>query len=509
MSRKLALRWLTVLLALGLLASACGGRDDDEGTTNTDSTDQSDDADDSAGDGDGDDAGDSDAGDDADAGDGDGDGDAAGGDDDSEEPEEPVDPCANVTLEATEIGVSEDTIKVIVMADVDSPLAPGLFQGAVDGAEAWADKVNADGGLACREVDVEFHDSKLTPATTVEGFLKACESALALVGTTVLFALDTEDLNSCADQAGDPTGVPDIGYITTEVAHQCSENSFLLSRPGAACPYTGGDRDYSAVVGPMSVLSDILGTEFNGLFLIPGDLPSTVASAVPQIEAQEEIGVTWDGRLSVSGAATQAEFGPFVTLMRDNDSNYVYNGSNDQAMLKMKREAALQGIDTDAVTWLCTLSCYTPAFIEEGGEDAEGVYVWSFFVPFEEADTNEQLSIFMDNIGTDFPQAWAAGAWIDGLLFEQAVNAIVDRDGPNGITRASLLDELGGVTTFDADGWWSTTDFTTTNSIGSCFMVMQVQNGEYVRVHPEERGTLDCSIDALAVTANPDEFAPD
>ncbi|GJM38270.1 MAG: hypothetical protein DHS20C19_16370 [Acidimicrobiales bacterium] len=481
MSKRILFRWLSAVLALGLMASACGSDRDDAavGTTTTaaPTTTQAPDG--------------------------------GGGETTTTTEAAEADPCEGVTLEATEIGVSEDTIKVIIMADVDSPLAQGLFQGSVDGVMAWAEKVNADGGLACREVEVEFHDTKLTPATTVEGFLKACESALALVGTTVLFALDTSDLNTCDDQAGNPIGVPDIGYITTEVAHQCSPNSFLLSRPGAECPYEGGPRDYTAAVGAPAVLAENLGVDFNGVFIVPGDLPSTIASAVPQTAAQEEIGVTWDGVFGVSGSATQTEFGPLVTTMRDNNSNFVYNGSNDQAMLKLKREAALQDLDVDAVTWLCSLSCYTPAFIEQGGGDAEGVYVWSFFVPFEEADTNEELGTFMDNIGTDFPPAWAAGAWIDGLLFEDAVNAIVDRDGPNGVTRQAVIDELTTVTTFDAGGWWSTTDFTTTNTIGSCFMVMQVQDGEYVRVHPEERGTLDCSIDAVAVTADPDAFALD
>ena len=490
MSKKILFRWLAAVLALGLMASACGSDRDDDADAGDATTTTTEAADDGSG---GDDSGDDDSGDAT----------------TTTTEAAATDPCDGVALEATEIGVTEDTIKLIVMADVDSPLAPGLFQGSVDGAMAWAEKVNADGGLACRQVEVEFHDSKLNGQTTVEGFLKACESALALVGTTVLFGLDVQDLNTCADQNGNAIGVPDVSYITTEVPHQCSAVSFHLSRPGAECPYEGGDRDYTAAVGAATYLQESLGVDFNGLFLVPADLPSTIASAVPQTAAQEVVGVTFDGIVGVSGAATQAEFGPFVTTLRDSGSNYVYNGSNDQAMLKLKREAALQGLDTEAITWLCTLSCYTPAFVEEGGADAEGVYVWSFFLPFEEADTNEELGIFMDNIGTDFPPAWAAGAWVDGLLLEQSVDAIVDRDGPNGVTRQSLLDELSTVTTFDANGWWSTTDFTTTNTIGGCFVLMQVQDGEYVRVHPTERGTLDCSIDNVEVTANPDTFTMD
>ena len=72
-----------------------------------------------------------------------------------------ADPCAGVTLEATDTGVSADTITVVVMADVGSELAPGLFQGAIDGTKAWAKAVNASGGLGCRQVKVLEWDSKL------------------------------------------------------------------------------------------------------------------------------------------------------------------------------------------------------------------------------------------------------------------------------------------------------------------------------------------------------------
>lgn len=499
MSKRLLFRWLTVVLALGLLASACGGDRDD---TNAGDTTTSTEAPDDGGDGDG---GDGDGGD---GGEGDG-GEGDGGDTTTSTEAPAEDPCEGVTLEATDLGVTEDTIKVIVMADVDSPLAPGLFAGSRDGVLAWADAVNEAGGLACRQVEAEFHDSMLDGTQTVAGFLKACESALALVGTTVLFGLDTADLNSCPDGNGDAIGVADIAYITTEVPHQCSANSFHLSRPGAECPYEGGERDYIAATGAQEYLAETLGVDFNGVALVPADLPSTVASMVPITAAQEQAGVVWDGIFGASGAATQAEFGAYVAAIRENGSNYVYNGSNDQAMLKMKREAAVQGIDVDSITWLCSLSCYTPAFIEEGGADAEGVYVWMFFLPFEEADTNENLAAFLDGIGTDFPQAWAAGAWIDGLIFEQAVNAIVDRDGPNGVTRQSLLDELNTMESFDADGWVSPADFTTTKAIGNCFVLMQVQDGEYVRVHPAERGELECSYPGREVTANPDTFELD
>ena len=490
MSKKVVLRSLATLLVLVLVAAACGSRDADPAATDVGDTTPEDTAPDATAP------------------------DATAPDATTPEDTAPVvteapepDVC-DVELEATEIGVTEDTIKVIVMADSENVFAPGLFDGARDGALAWAANLNERGGIACRTVEIEFWDSQLNQTATTNGFLEACSSALALVGTTVLFGTDTTDLTTCPDQAGNPTGVPDLAYITTEVPHQCSPVSFHLSRPGAECPYEGGERDNVAAVGAVQYLLDQNGGDLRGIYLVPGDLPSTTATAVPQIAAQEAIGVVYEKAYGISGLDPQSAFTPYIAAMRENGSNFVYNGSNDAAMSNLLSEAADQGFDVDSVTWLCSLACYTPSYLENG-DKVEGTYVWLFFLPFEEADTNAELAAFMDAIDTDFPAAWAAGAWGNGILFEQMVNQIVEADGPNALTRQRLLEELRSTDSFDVNGWWGNADFTTTLTISDCFVLLQVQDNEFARVFPEERGTLDCGDNTVTVTINPDTFTPD
>ncbi len=489
-SEKVVVRWIAAFLALAVIASACGSRDDDPAATETAdpapvaSEDTPSDPPEDTPDG------------------------TEPGVTTPEVTEPPEADVCDVELEATEIGVTADTIKVIVMADSDNPLAPGLFDGARDGALAWAANLNERGGIACRTVEIEFWDSQLNQTATTNGFLRACSEALALVGTTVLFGTDTTDLTTCPDQAGNPTGVPDLAYITTEVPHQCSSVSFHLSRPGVECPYEGGERDAVAAVGAVQYLLEQNGGDLRGLFLVPGDLPSTTVSAIPQIAGHEAIGVVYDKAYGISGLDPQSAFTPYVATMRENDLNFVYNGSNDAAMSNLLSEAADQGFDVDSVTWLCSLACYTPSYLENG-DKVEGTYVWLFFLPFEETDTNAELAAFMDAIDTDFPAAWAAGAWGDGILFEQVVNQIVEADGPNALTRARLLDELRATDSFDVNGWWGSADFTSTLTTADCFVLLQVQNNEFVRVFPAERGTLDCETEPIPVTVNPDTFTPD
>ncbi len=405
----------------------------------------------------------------------------------------PADPCDGVALEATEIGVSEDTITILVMADVGSPLAPGLFQGSIDGVKAWAEYTNANGGLACRQVEVVEADSQLNPTETTNGYLKACDEALAMVGSTALFVTEVVDATTCPDQAGEPTGIPDIAERAVSAAHQCAPTTFSMSGIGGSCPFAGNaPRDYTLNMGFHQYMQELAGEPLHGVVLIPADLPSTIESTMPTAQLLTEMGVTLDGRFGVSGRADQATYAPYVLTMAQAESNYAVTISNDQSMIKWRNEALVQGVDVPY--WTCSLACYTEAFLE-AGEIVEGTYLWMSFLPFEEADTNEELGHYVDTV--DEPVSWGAGAWSAGALLKQVVDDIVAADGPNAITRSAVLEGLRATETFDANGWFGTLDFVNRVPSG-CFVVLQAQGGEFVRVHPEERGTLDCEADNLA-----------
>ncbi len=150
-----------------------------------------------------------------------------------------ADPCEGVALEQTEVGVSADTITVLVMADVGSELAPGLFQGSIDGTKAWAEHVNANGGLACRQVKV-LSGTKISATEATNGFLEACAKALAMVGSNSLFVGDTTPVQNCPDMAGDVTGIPDIVALSadwcTSACRTCSRSPVPPDRAPSAGP---------------------------------------------------------------------------------------------------------------------------------------------------------------------------------------------------------------------------------------------------------------------------------
>src|SRR6476469_3045756 len=122
------------------------------------------------------------------------------------------------TPAATEIGVSARTIRLAIVADVDTPLSPGLFQGSVDGVRGAVKLINAQGGVAGRRLQVDFIDSKLNPNASRNALITACAQDLALVGTSSVFMTNMTDAVQCPDQSGNAVGLPDLGGVVPSVA---------------------------------------------------------------------------------------------------------------------------------------------------------------------------------------------------------------------------------------------------------------------------------------------------
>ena len=405
--------------------------------------------------------------------------------------------CGASPLQATDVGITPTTITIEVMADVGSPLAPGLFQGNFDAMRGFAAYVNAHGGIACRQLVVRTWDSKLDPTESKNGLIDACGNALAMVGNNALFNPDVSPMTGCLDKAGRSTGLPDIAALTNDANEMCAPTTFVISGVFEQCPVVPGARPLIANVGALRwYLSTFPG--LHGLYLAASDTPTLVQSATYLIASQRAAGIVFDATPKVSGLDTQTAYTPRVELAKANKSTYVFNGSNDVAMIRMRKEADAQGL-TGVKVWACTLACYTSDMLSQGGSAVNGTYLSIGFLPFEEASLNAQDSAYVASVPS--LTTWGAQAWQAGLAFKQVVDKIVASGGPNAITRAAILDGLRNIGQFTADGWIGPTDL---RDIPPCFLVMQIQNGKFVRSYPAKPGTFDCSpANDVTVTMDP------
>ncbi|HLM16724.1 MAG TPA: ABC transporter substrate-binding protein, partial [Acidimicrobiia bacterium] len=301
---------------------------------------------------------------------------------------------------ATEVGVTATEIHIGVVADVDNPFAPGLFQGAVDGVKAGAAYLNSKaggGGLAGRKVVVDFYDSKLNGNESRNATIQGCQNDYALVGTSALFLTQVEDIVNCPDKAGAATGIPDLSAVTTGVPESCSPMAFPAYGTALDCPSVSQNpQTYYANQGPakweLSKNKDLHGVTIVGIDTKDAARGGTILGL-----AAQQAGIKLDQGdpvVGVSGRDPQSVFTPIVQRMKNDNSNWSLNvGAANQALL-IRSEAEVQGLDTSKILWEC-VSCYGNEIVPKNADAFEGEVQFLGFLPFEEASVNKTVANFL------------------------------------------------------------------------------------------------------------------
>ena len=337
----------------------------------------------------------------------------------------------------SDIGVTADTIRIAVIADVDNPARPGLFQGIVNGVEAFGKYINGTKGkLAGRNVQVDFIDSKLSADEARNAVIRACQEDFAIVGTSALFLNNVQPLEQCVDKVGQATGLPDIPTLQTEVAHQCSAISFPVIAPALECATKDAKpQTYQSRVGQINYFKT-KNKDLHGIWVLPSDLRSTITATLPVAMGEQKAGVKADEEpIRKSALATQSDYTPVAQSIKDKGSTYAESISDYKSSVQLRKEAKVQGVNSVKV-WGCALQCYDAKFLSEGGADVDGQYSSLFFVPFEEAKQNKSINAFLKNVGgRSNADGFGAQSWAAGLFFRDVVNNVVKAHGNNGLTR--------------------------------------------------------------------------
>ena len=396
----------------------------------------------------------------------------------------------------TEIGVSADEIHIAVVADVENAPAPGLFQGSVDAVRGFAKYMNANGGLAGRKVVVDFIDSKLSADEARNAVIKACAEDLALVGTSALFLNNVDDQLACVDKAGAATGLPDLPFVTTEAAQQCSPDTFPMAPPQLICSTKDQHpQTYQANVGRGFYYKQKYGNDLHGVYVFGSDLKAARNATFASLGQIRKICCKSDADFDLSARAQQSAYTPVVQAMKDSSSNYGQGQATFSGAVAMRKEAKLQGVN-DVKVWDCGTGCYDKRFLEQGGADVEGQYVDTLYLPFldaKERKANKMLANFVKYTGQD--EAGGIGAvytWSAAIAFRDAVNAVVKESGVNGLTRKALFDKIKAIHGFDAEGMFGKIDLAGRHT-SPCHVLLQVKNGQFARVFPKKPGTFDCN----------------
>jgi Periplasmic binding protein len=401
--------------------------------------------------------------------------------------------AAKETPKATEIGVSPDTIRIAVVADVDNPFAPGLFQGVVDGVHGAVDYINSKaggGGIAGRKLAVDFIDSKLNANAARNGVITACSQDLALVGTAALMLNSADDIVNCPDQAGKAVGLPDIGAVVGTV-EGCASVAFPVNPPSVICDtLEQHPQTYQGNQGAYKHLVNSTKGGLHGAMVYSNDTKTAAAGGILITDAFVHAGAKADQTVGQSGRAPQSAYTPIVQKMKEDSSNLGFGAVSLGGAIEWRSEAKLQGISDDQVTWVVPSGGYDKS-LRESADAMDGTYIVMNFLPFEEARTNAMLANFLKYVGRDKATGFSVYGFAAGLALKDALDDAVAKHGADGITRTSLLAGLGTLTAFDAGGIIGKNNLAEKVS-SACTMLEQFTSGRFVRVWPK-KGTFDCT----------------
>ena len=391
---------------------------------------------------------------------------------------------------ADEIGLSATEVHVGLIADVNTPVLPGLFQKSVDLVNAWATIVNKSGGVAGRKVVVDFCDSKLDANATTNCVIKACETDVAIISEANVFT-NTNDLDTCKDKAGQPIGMPNFAVIAFPPL-TCDKNSYQIVGQGTYCAtQKDNPQTYTQNVGDLRYYTQH-NQDLHGLFVYNGDVPSLRITSVPGFTMGVNMGIKKDGDgfYAVSGRAPQSALTPIVQVMKTNKSTFGYNGNTIPNYIQMRNEAQLQGVNSVKV-WASNSGIYDSAFIKQAGSYAEGTWLGLPELPFySEYKMNPSLTALVAQIGSvDALSNNSIIAYEQALLFQDIMTKAAAAGGT--LNRQALFTALKNEHSFDAQGIIGKTDIA--NRVPSpCIVMLNVVGGQFKRIDPAKPGTFNC-----------------
>jgi Periplasmic binding protein len=389
-----------------------------------------------------------------------------------------------------EIGVTASQIHVAFIADVNTPVAPGLFQKSVDAVNAWAKIVNAGGGLAGHQLVVDFCDGKLDANATTNCVIQACQNDFAMI-TQADVLTDLSDVDGCKDKAGQAVGLPDLATIAFPPL-TCDKDTYTIVGQASYCA-TAGDhpQTYTANIGDFRYYTSHF-SGLHGIWVYNGDVPTVRIVSVPGFQAGSNIGIKKDGEgfYSSSGTSPQSAMTPLAQVLKQSGSTFGYDGSTLANNVLFRKEAQLQGVSSVKV-WACNSVCYDPKYLTQGGSAVNGTYVELFNLPYlSEYQVNPTLAGLVKQMGSvqDLDND-SVNAYVEALLFQDVVQKAAAA-GP--LSRQALFTALSNEHAFNADGIIGTTDVGK-HAVSPCMVMAQVVNGAWTRAYPAKPGTFDCS----------------
>ena len=365
---------------------------------------------------------------------------------------------------ATDIGITATEIALGNVSTQTGPV-PGLFRGALLGAQAWAAYQNSVGGIHGRKVKIVPADDRLDGGANRSATAELCKRTFAFLGSfSVVDDGGAEELAKC--------GTPDVSYAVNQKRLALPNNFSPQPLPPG---WRLGSLNWMKEKFPAAVV------KVAGFY---GDVAASKNSYLYQKRAAEANGWKYDFDQPLQ--PTESNYTPYVIRMRQQGSKAVVMTFDATGMARMAKAIQQQGLKLDLMNF--GSNAYDPKFLQLAGSAAEGSIIDQQQAMYAGEDAIPEVKLFNQWLKKISPGAtpdlFGAFSWTSGRLFAQAALA-----GPPQMTRKSLIEQLKKVTRFDANGMLAPSG-PGTKDPPTCFLMMKVQGGKFVRLDPPGQGFI-------------------
>ena len=330
---------------------------------------------------------------------------------------------------ATDIGVTGDTVVLGNVSTLSGPV-PGLFQGAVIGAQAAVAYQNSKGGLFGRKFKLEVRDDQFDTGQNRNATLELLGKAFAFIGSFSLY-------DSAAVGEIGKSGIPDVTYSLSADRRALPNNFSVEPSPRSGAPT--GVFNYFKKKFPQDVTA--VGTIYSDV---------SKASHFDYKAAAESVG--WKYVYERAVQATETDFTADVVRMRQAGVKAIYLVAVDyKTVARLAKAMAQQNFKPDF--FLVNGAGYDPNLVSLAGDSVEGMYNSQPYAMFggEDAGVLPEVKLFnewVQKVKPGYkPDLFALFAWSSGRLLFQAMETAGAK-----AKRADVIAALKKIDDFSANG---------------------------------------------------------
>jgi ABC-type branched-subunit amino acid transport system substrate-binding protein len=372
---------------------------------------------------------------------------------------------------ATAKGVTDDEITIGYGDDAGFAAAPGLDHELSDAMKAMIEWCNAQGGINGRTIKGNYYDAKVLDANGA--WTSACTDGIfMMVGQGYVFDSGQEEIRVGCGLGSVP------GYaVSPEFAH----GPFMVTAVPNPSDFTPSQY--------LASFAKAFPEQIKKVGLAYANFPATLDTVSRIRSASTPYNYVFLNCDQVYGVNGEDDWKPLVQKFKDCGAEVVMFVGSPNPNFQNFLVAATQ-LDFKPL-YLLETNFYDQQFVKwnaENGGIADEAYIRQTYTPMEEAADNPATQKYLDLIeqyGGDVSQ-----------LGEQATSAfLLWATGVKGcgseVTRDCVLAEIAKITEWTGGGLHVPTN-PSSNMPPECGMVVKMNGDTFERWDPEEPGTFDC-----------------